>query len=155
MRRPGACPGWGATWLLHAVPKGSRCHQDKHQAPTLPHIRPLSLQDPIRSSQFIRGEGGWVDVGESLYGRPRPVPCAHLWGNAIIPPAPGDHKGPPFPTSSALAPTDVDELSARLTPIGRPLWLPKGDNHSRHNCYNRYNRYKCYKCYKTEGDRQE
>src|SRR6266446_8294896 len=27
---------------------------DKHQAPTLPHIRPLSLQDPIRSSQFIR-----------------------------------------------------------------------------------------------------
>src|SRR5216684_274928 len=54
MRRPGACPGWGATCLLHAVPKGSRCHQDKHQAPTLPHIRPLSLQDPIRSSKFIR-----------------------------------------------------------------------------------------------------
>src|SRR5258707_15536901 len=39
MRGPGACPGWGATCLLHAVPKGSRCHQDKHQAPTLPHIR--------------------------------------------------------------------------------------------------------------------
>src|SRR5260370_14509516 len=38
MRGPGACPGWGATWLLHAVPNRSRCHQDKHQAPTLPHI---------------------------------------------------------------------------------------------------------------------
>jgi len=54
MRGPGACPGWGATWLLHAVPTGARCHQDKHQAPTLPLIRPLSLQDLIRSSTFIR-----------------------------------------------------------------------------------------------------
>src|SRR5712692_4648298 len=32
MRRPCACPGWGATCLLHAVPDGSRCHQDKHKA---------------------------------------------------------------------------------------------------------------------------
>src|SRR6266851_692832 len=32
MRGPGACPGWGATCLLHAVPNGSRCHQDKHKA---------------------------------------------------------------------------------------------------------------------------
>jgi len=31
--------------VLHEVPTGSRCHQDKHQAPTLLHIRPLSLQD--------------------------------------------------------------------------------------------------------------
>src|SRR5216683_7978070 len=54
MRGPGACPRWGATCLLHAVPTGSRCHQDKHPAPTLPHIRPLSLQDPIRSSTFSR-----------------------------------------------------------------------------------------------------
>jgi len=54
MRGPCACPRWGATGLLHAVPTGSRCRQDKHKAPTLPLIRPLSLQDPIRSSQFIR-----------------------------------------------------------------------------------------------------
>ena len=39
-------------------------------------------------------------------------------GHAITPPAPGDHKGPPFPTSSTLAPTDVDELCVRLMPIG-------------------------------------
>src|SRR5713101_2414364 len=32
MRRPCACPGWGATFVLHKVPKGSRCHQDKHKA---------------------------------------------------------------------------------------------------------------------------
>jgi hypothetical protein len=25
--------------------------------------------------------------GEGLYGRPRPVPCAHLWRNVITPPA--------------------------------------------------------------------
>ena len=24
--------------MLHEIPTGSRCHQDKHQAPTLPHI---------------------------------------------------------------------------------------------------------------------
>src|SRR5260370_23188591 len=62
--------------------------------------------------------------GEGLYGRPRPVPCAHLWGNALTPPAPGDHKGPPFPTSSALAPTDhpASSLSSRLglMPIRSP-----------------------------------
>src|SRR6266851_6761575 len=32
MRRPCACPGWGATFVLHAVPTGARCHQDKHKA---------------------------------------------------------------------------------------------------------------------------
>src|SRR5712692_8751060 len=49
-------------------------------------------------SPFFRGN---VSVGarevrsgwQGLYGRPRPVPCAHLWGNAITPPPPGDHKG--------------------------------------------------------------
>ena len=37
-------------------------------------------------------------------------------GNAITPPPPGDHKGPPFPASSALAPTDhpASCLSSRL-----------------------------------------
>src|SRR5713226_6694603 len=54
--------------------------------------------------------------GEGPYGRPRPVPCAHLLGNAITPPPPGDHKGPPFPASSALAPTDhpASYLASRL-----------------------------------------
>ena len=28
-----------------------------------------------------------------LYGRPRPVPCAPMWRNALTPPPPGDHKG--------------------------------------------------------------
>ena len=32
----------------------------------------------------------------------------------------GDHKGPPNPASSSLAPTDVDGLALRLMPIGRP-----------------------------------
>src|SRR5258708_13876884 len=45
-------------------------------------------------------------------------------GNALTPPAPGDHKGPPFPTSSALAPTDhpASSLSSRLglMPIRSP-----------------------------------
>ncbi len=65
---------------------------------------------------------------EGLYGRPRPGPCAQLWGNALTPPAPGDHKGPPFPTSSTLAPTDQPAscLASRLSlmPIGRLLRAP-------------------------------
>ena len=32
----------------------------------------------------------------------------------------GDHKGPPNPTSTALAPTDVDGLVVRVMRIGRP-----------------------------------
>src|SRR5713226_5518896 len=97
MRGPCACPRWGATCLLHAVPTGSRCHQDKHQAPSLPHIRPLSLQDPIRSSKFIRG-------------------------NALTPPPPGDHQGLVKIPRIFLAPTDhpASYLSSRLRlmPIG-------------------------------------
>ncbi len=45
MRGPCACPRRNATMLLHGTPGESRCHQDKHKAPTLPPIRPLSLQD--------------------------------------------------------------------------------------------------------------
>jgi hypothetical protein len=32
----------------------------------------------------------------------------------------GDHKGPPSPTSAALAPTGVDEPFLRLMRVGRP-----------------------------------
>ena len=44
--------------------------------------------------------------GEGLYGRPRPGPFAYMQGERDHTPPPGDHKGPPFPTSSALAPTE-------------------------------------------------
>src|SRR5258706_11548422 len=50
--------------------------------------------------------------------------------NASTPPPPGDHKGPPFPTSSTLAPTDhpASYLSSRLRlmPIGAPGGRPGG-----------------------------
>src|SRR5260221_9717969 len=59
-----------------------------------------------------------------------PPPCQHREQDA------GDHQGPPFPTSSALAPTDVDGLFVRLMPIGadksavgtvnRPLRMGRG-----------------------------
>src|SRR5260370_34734205 len=50
MRGPGACPRWGA------CPGCSTKPPDKHQAPTLPHIRPLSLHYPPRSSTFNRDD---------------------------------------------------------------------------------------------------
>src|SRR6266849_2299281 len=65
--------------------------------------RHQSKKSPSNSVGARAGRGG----GEGLYGRPRPVPCAHLWSNALTPPAPGDHQGPPVPTSSALAPTET------------------------------------------------
>jgi|SRR5581483_125584 len=46
MRGPCACPGWGGLALASdARPTPSHPHQDKHKAPTLPRVRPLSLQD--------------------------------------------------------------------------------------------------------------
>ena len=62
----------------------------------------LETSSPVVECGFIQhaGEGGGVGKGkkdtgyhsclQGLDGRPRPVPCAHLWGNAITPPAPGD-----------------------------------------------------------------
>jgi len=40
----------------------------------------------------------------------------------------GDHKGPPNPTSAALAPTDADEPLLRLMRIGRPRGSPWKSN---------------------------
>ncbi len=52
-----------------------------------------------------RGERGCVGLG-GLYGRPRPVLLARILENTITPHPAGDHKGPPNPTSSTLAPTE-------------------------------------------------
>ena len=56
---------------------------------------------------------GW----EGLYGRPRggvmfPQDSSQMNRYA------GDHKGPPNPSSAALAPTDVDGLVGRVMRIG-------------------------------------
>src|SRR6266851_5381296 len=88
MRGPGACPGWGATCLLHAVPTGARCHQDKHQAPTLPHIRPLSLQDPIRSSTVIfapHSPNGATTSSTRPPPCPTSAPCPYRTGTRAFP----------------------------------------------------------------------
>jgi hypothetical protein len=56
----------------HEIPNESRCHEDKHKAPILPCIRPLSLQDegerflsfPYSFVKFIRTEQGkWITSG--------------------------------------------------------------------------------------------
>ncbi len=50
------------------------------------------------------------DVGLGRLRRPRPVPLASMLGEHDHTPPPGDHKGPPNPSSAALAPTGVDDL---------------------------------------------
>src|SRR6266436_1666515 len=77
-----------------------RCSPNRHQFKKSP--------SPSVGAREVRSGGEGPD------GRPRPVPCAHLLGNAITPPAPGDPQGPPFPASSTLAPTDhhVSRLSS-------------------------------------------
>src|SRR5216683_980159 len=63
-------------------------------------------------------------------------------GNALTPPPPGDHQGPPHIHSSALAPTDhpASYLSSRLSlmPIGGPSWSPavvRSRVRRRHNAF--------------------
>src|SRR5258708_13324148 len=51
----------------------------------------INLRKSSSNSVGARAERGG---GEGLYGRPRPVPCAPMWRNAITPPAPGDHQSP-------------------------------------------------------------
>src|SRR5216684_1678679 len=109
MRGPGACPGGDETGrLASGNPDHSSCHQDKHQAPTLPHIRPLSLQDgggrlpsfpysvvnihqdagifyhsPIRLSTFIRdGCGKWMV---------KQLPSPRMLSTATLPPIASIH----------------------------------------------------------------
>src|SRR5260221_11528006 len=73
---------------------------------TPPIYRPPNRHQPKKSPSTSVG-ARVVEWGrEGLYGRPRPVPCAHLWRNALTPPPPGDHKGPPHIHPTALAPTD-------------------------------------------------
>src|SRR5260221_11486368 len=50
MRGPGACPRGDATILPHGTPTNRRATRDKHQAPTLLLVHPLSLQDGGRHS---------------------------------------------------------------------------------------------------------
>jgi len=60
---------------------------------------------------------GW----EGLYGRPRGGgrSCSSKIGAREQ--DAGDHKGPHHPTSTTLAPTDVDGLVGRLMPSGLTL----------------------------------
>ena len=58
-------------------PNESYCHQDKHKAPTPPHIRPLSLQDgatriPRFGCQKSSGRRGRL--------RPLPLPPQRMSG---------------------------------------------------------------------------
>src|SRR5260221_2203995 len=61
-----------------------------------PIYRPPNRHQPKKSPSNSVG-ARVVEWGrEGLDGRPRPVPCAHLWENALTPPPPGDHQGPPI-----------------------------------------------------------
>ena len=58
---------------------------------------------------------GW----EGLYGRPQGDRVPPNWKQDEQ--DAGDHKGPPNPSSTTLAPTDVDGLVGRLMPSGLTL----------------------------------
>ena len=67
------------------------------------------------------------DEGLGRLRRPRPCSSHFHFGGTRLPPHPaGDPKGPPNPTSSALAPTDRSASCLtsrlRLMPIGCPWW---------------------------------
>src|SRR2546421_2302694 len=100
-----------------------------------PHIANLHQFRPpiginLRTSPSAPvGAGVDEDVGLGRLRRPRPVPLASMLGGTRPPPHPaGDHKGPPNPTSSSLAPTDrsASWLTSRLRlmRIGQPRRSP-------------------------------
>src|SRR5437660_10320368 len=74
--------------------------------PTTPR-RPICI-NPSPNRGFRRGEGGWEDGWWAFMvarrGSPEDVGSSM---NGPYPPSTGDHKGPPNPTSSTLAPTDL------------------------------------------------
>ena len=82
----------------------------------------------INLSREVRQEAG-RSVGARVddAGKGGPLWSPAGWGGGRVPARfesveqdAGDHKGPPNPSSAALAPTDVDGLGLRLMPIGRP-----------------------------------
>src|SRR5216683_2809604 len=86
MRGPCACPRWGATFVLHEAPNGSRCHQETS---TRPPPCPSSLQDPIRSSKFIRWPKYFVNVDNRVFrhlragARPAPLQSELLHAGGV------------------------------------------------------------------------
>src|ERR1700680_4931393 len=96
--------------------------------PLRSHCRGVPLRAPNRhqpKNKLItvrRGERGWAGRGGPLWS---PASCSFVSPVRETDPPPhpaGDHKGPPNPTSSALAPTDhlAPCLTSRLRlmPIG-------------------------------------
>src|SRR5713226_9864761 len=88
-------------------------------------------------SNSVGARAGWGG-GEGLYGRTRPVPCAHLWEKALTPPAPGNHKGLVKIPRIFLAlphiihprPYGIPGSRLRLMPLGRPQGSPLPYKHS-------------------------
>src|SRR5258708_30487873 len=60
---------WGGDRLASPNPDHSSCHQDKHKAPTLLHVRPLSLQDGGRHSQSFPDSVGTNHQGDCSNGQ--------------------------------------------------------------------------------------
>src|SRR5216683_1374393 len=75
-------------------------------------------KSPSNSVGARAGRGG----GEGLYGRPRPVPCTHLWGNAITLPPPCPSTSCPRPCNLAPANHAQHALSSQVW--GLPLPTP-------------------------------
>src|SRR6266404_7638279 len=84
-------------------------------ADLLPSWERLSEEPKKKLLTIRRGEGGEERRGGPLRSPASWSVCSRA-GKASTPPPPGDHKGPPFPTSSALAPTDhpASCLASRL-----------------------------------------
>src|SRR5438067_2234886 len=93
--------------LIKAILTFFLCTFQEHafQKPGRPCVRPRGIN--LRPSPSTAVGARAVGSGrEGLYGRPRPVHLASILRNTTTPHPAGDHKGPPNPTSSSLAPTD-------------------------------------------------
>jgi len=60
---------WGCDRLASGNPDHSSCHQDKHKAPSLLHVHPLSLQDGGRHSHSFPDSVGKHHQGDRSNGQ--------------------------------------------------------------------------------------
>src|SRR5437588_3503409 len=93
-----------------------------------PGGRPIGINRRPSPSTSVGARAADEGLGGPLWS---PASCStdsNLAGTRPPPHPAGDHKGPPFPSSSSLAPTDrpASRLSSRLRlmPIGRPPGSP-------------------------------
>src|SRR5207302_5107417 len=110
---------WLTSWGNMTIPRPATDHPALCLASRLrlmcigqPSRSPNTHQPKNKPINIRRGEGGGRGVGRAFMVARVLFLWLTSWGNMTTPHPAGDHKGPPSPTSSTLAPTDYLNILA-------------------------------------------